>query len=279
MSTKIYNGYKLDGIGSIGELQDLLDVFQAKCVSIAERESKRMIVKESVSLYDEASLRMESALRKLGKDEPTFKNCIFKVVLDFQNRAFDILKTNSRDPDIDWSCEVVVLKFGMAMLYTENEAMTKAWKSLPSVKPFPYWNNTDKPDHLTDKEWSQRSKQWDMALGGDGNSTPAESGLCRKMTPVGWHWLGEIKELHPVIRVISKELYPSKRARSIAFDQLMDKRMLELGGGKVDTSNLMRVFDEANEQVRANEAEWEAKAKEVEPKLKTVRELLEELSR
>lgn len=279
MSTKIYNGYKLEGVNSIGEVQALLDGFQAKCVIIAEQEAKRMIVKEAVSLHDEAILRMESALRKLGKDEPTFKNCICNVVLDFQKRASDIRRTNSRDPDVDWSCEVAVLKFGMAMLFTENEAMTKAWEALPRVKPFPYWNNTDKPDDLTNKEWSQRGKQWDMALGGDGNSTPAESGLCRKMVPVGWHWLGGIKDLSPVTRGMSKELAPGKRAMSIAFDQLMNKRMLELGGGKVNTSNLMRVFDEANEQVRADEAGWKALAKELEPRLKTVQEMLEDLAR
>lgn len=291
MSTKIYNGYKLLGINTVFEAQELLDRFRTKCVAIAERAAQEQIIRESISLYDDACMGAPSATKKLGRDlenpgkAPTFKDCLVHVVIDLSNRAMDIVKTKTRDPDADLSCEVCVLRFGLALLYTENEEMRKAWEAFGAVKPWPYWNNTDKPDELTEDEWDQRGKDWDEALGGAGYSTPAECGLTRTIIPAGWFWLksltGPVKaELAVIADGMAPELDVNRRSRIQAFHALINKYMKEHASeseGK-DTPNLMHLFFEGERHVRANEDEWKAKTEELKPKIRPFSELFEELA-
>jgi hypothetical protein len=141
------------------------------------------------------------------------------VVIDLSSRAKDIAKTKTRDPDADVSCEACVRRYGLALLYTENEEMRKAWESLefegePVVKPWPYWNNTDKPDDLTDEEWDRRGKDCDEALGGHGCLAPAECGLSRILVPVGWFWFKSLT------REVKAELAEQKGAHAVALKDI-----------------------------------------------------------
>jgi hypothetical protein len=291
MSTKIYNGYKLEGVNSINELQEFLDKFRAKCVAIVERAAREQIIREAVSLYDDVCVGAPSAKEKLGRDlenpgkAPTFKDCLVHVVIDLHRRAVEVKKTRQRDPDADWSCEVCVLRYGLALLYTENEEMTKAWESMSGVKPWPYWNNTDRPKGVTQKEWDHRGRVWDAAL--EGRLTPSECGLSRTLVPVGWSWLepltGKVKaELAVIADGISGELDVNRRARLQAFDELVSKYMKDNGAfdaeGKA-VPNFMHFFFEGGDHVREHEDEWKAKAEELKPKIRPFSELFEELAK
>ncbi|MEX0930979.1 MAG: hypothetical protein WDZ68_01660 [Candidatus Paceibacterota bacterium] len=50
------------------------------------------------------------------------------------------------------------------LLFCEKKDLTIAWRSSDEVEWFPYWNNTDKPDDLTDEQWDERGRIWDAAI-------------------------------------------------------------------------------------------------------------------
>jgi hypothetical protein len=37
----------------------------------------------------------------------------------------------------------------------------------PALEEYGYWNNTDRPDHVSDRAWSRRAKTWGAMLDGD----------------------------------------------------------------------------------------------------------------
>jgi len=45
------------------------------------------------------------------------------------------------------------------------EAWYRAWLRRPRVQDYSYWNNADKPDRISQKEWNKRSDDWDCIPG------------------------------------------------------------------------------------------------------------------
>lgn len=53
----------------------------------------------------------------------------------------------------------------LGYVFNNNEFMYgKNLLELPFVEDFSYWNNIDKPDELTEDEWSDRSEAWNVVL-------------------------------------------------------------------------------------------------------------------
>lgn len=38
----------------------------------------------------------------------------------------------------------------------------RLWIQQPNIQEYGYWNNTDKPDELTSRQWASRKKAWDF---------------------------------------------------------------------------------------------------------------------
>ena len=66
--------------------------------------------------------------------------------------------------------------FGLPVIRTVAElAKDKEFSEKYGIKDYEYWNNTDKPDEISNREWNQREKDWDKALPGLG--VPAQFGI------------------------------------------------------------------------------------------------------
>ena len=63
-----------------------------------------------------------------------------------------------------------------ATLYTEQPVFEQVWLETPGVEAFPYWNNSDRPDELTEAAWDERRDIWERVL--PGWTPPARIGLC-----------------------------------------------------------------------------------------------------
>lgn len=82
-------------------------------------------------------------------------------------RQNHVLRTQVRDPIYDWESTVVLLPHQgrlYALLYTEQPAIRRLWRTTPGVTPFPYWNATDRPASLSQKAWEARRAIWDAVL-------------------------------------------------------------------------------------------------------------------
>lgn len=55
--------------------------------------------------------------------------------------------------------------------------------AMPGVSEYAYWNNSDKPEHVTDEEWDDRASVWNAVLPGAG--VPSECGYSIRLLPEG----------------------------------------------------------------------------------------------
>jgi len=63
---------------------------------------------------------------------------------------------------IKWSIAIIPRKdYFLAILYFPNSAWIDEFEKDKRVEYYGYWNNSDKPEDITEEEWEQRRKEWE----------------------------------------------------------------------------------------------------------------------
>lgn len=158
MSAKIHNGYRLADHTDVWALQDR---FRELLNPIRRRREAEHVVAAAVRQADIADLA--------GENRPD--NPLFGTLTEWMDRQG---KLGSRDYDFDPFNTTA--SFGRdtetghiwALLHSHDADTIAAFESLDSVEPWPYWNNTERPDDVTEDEWEQRRLFWNRALPGAG---------------------------------------------------------------------------------------------------------------
>ena len=194
MSTKIYGGFRITQPGATDfmGLQALLNELSAKITEVARTETNKHVLRSAIDRFDQDSLRKAglikaSETKEDGRDpdEDARGGYITCAILRLLERTAKVEQTHQRDPSIDMECEVVLFPhesglYGIA--YAENRAIENAFFASEGIERFAYWNNTDRPDDISDDDWVSRGRLWHELLPGSG--VPAECGLSRKLSPV-----------------------------------------------------------------------------------------------
>lgn len=143
--------------------------------------------------------------------------------------------------DNDYSCSCSVFPMGknktLILFYSENNKMTDMWQSLSYISEYHYQNSTDKPDYISSKDWSQRRRDWDKALG---NDTPRERSFGFQFT-VERLPFARIKEC---LKYVPKK---SKRAIDLIYDTYLEKEIKRLKGTPEfkDNDSFYSLFEKA----------------------------------
>ena len=188
MSTKIYNGYRIastdgarpDPFAVIGDLRPRLTETHRRAgaellADLAARIHNDGEASDSPPIVD-AWMQLNKLTKELA-DSP------------YRNGGMDLDFSVSFHTD---PADATVL---YAMLFTEREDYRETWEATPGVEPWPYWNNCDQPDDVTDEEWDVRRDTWDRVIGWD---PPALRGL--HWTPV--EAMGRVPMPHRVKDVV-----------------------------------------------------------------------------
>lgn len=169
MSTKIYNGYRVHTPDPF----DALTKLRAAIEPIYE------------TLYNQALAQIAHAAHAGRHPENDRVGIpIITAMAYLEDQHTQIKKTGRRNPAFDLELDACFLRDPddagqlYAVLYTEQPAYRAAYP--PVFEPWPYWNNTDRPDDVTDAEWGTRRDTWDRLVGWD---PPARRGL-------GWELIG-----------------------------------------------------------------------------------------
>ena len=167
MSTKIYSGCKIN-VSTLKEYQDFV-------YSIKELIVPR--VKEIV--FSNAVDYSVEAIHKAGRGED-LDNRKYQTFIDYGYEGYrKAIKEDSSGWIKTHSAEVAVFMLEdkvLAMPFFGDPKLETLFKSHELVEEYGYWDNTDEPEDVTDEEWDQRCEDWNKALGGDGYSSPVESG-------------------------------------------------------------------------------------------------------
>jgi len=298
MSIKIYDGYKVTlKDDAIWPLWDMLDDVTQKIRALADKTCGEQIVYEAISEHDRYVLGMRSGLRKDVKDPArdatqsviekkgmNIRLALSLVASDMHARACDVKRTNLRDPEIDYSCSIALVRDGkdlLAIIYTEHQMFQDIWSAAPGVEPWPYWNNSDRPDDLTEEQWDQRAKSWERALNGYGPA--GEAGIIKEVIPIGWTpkmgFLGNAMEEARKIGLVLEEkgLTPALRADTLAKETVFNEKMKELCPEAKDIKGfLTQEYEKAVKWIKENPEVAKAKASEYQPKLDPVAKLFDQ---
>ncbi len=180
MSTKIYNGYKLEGIRTLKEL----DAFLARLKKKIKEAQETLIIQKLALLasefYDRHSLGWVNKKKIKKYKGYTPLSYAFMTLME---KEAAIKKNNSRNPDFDFGFEIALMFSRgtiLCTLYNEKDEFRNIWESMKGVKKYPYWDNTDRPKGLSASAWRKRRNDWDKALG---HSSPADAGLVKTISP------------------------------------------------------------------------------------------------
>lgn len=115
------------------------------------------------SLIELAHKEMLSAIRTVVGEST--KNSPFAVYLRLID-AVQEAKRRNLDCALDFELTLALYPLGNSTLahYTNGNRTVHGWfDDLPFVKEYGYWNNTDRPDEISSREWARRRRAWDKA--------------------------------------------------------------------------------------------------------------------
>lgn len=205
MSTKIHDGYRLaDGISMFGLLHQL----RTSITPVYERLYTAAVVRQATFDADDI---LRGATNEAGTTKTT--SPLTSAVFAVDRAHHQIAKTGQRNPRLDFNFEVVAMPdphdhhSSYAIIYTEQDEYRKVWQDLYNVEPFGYWNNTDRPDDITDDEWDSRRRTWNRVI----------PDLTAPST-IGWAWslLGDMHQVdHDRLIELASDRIPTKPVRAL----------------------------------------------------------------
>ena len=179
MSTKIYNGFRIN-LTSLPSIHKALLDLRAKLRPLQDAKVKRYVIQTAVAIFDQHTLNypMPEGVSKHSTPMTYASSDYLKDVRRLKN-------TMERNPMVDTSFELAIIpvsaKVILGIPYVDDNDFLALLMKQDWVEEYGYWDNTDKPKHLTAREWTARGKMWDKALA-PGNDIPAMAGLSADLT-------------------------------------------------------------------------------------------------
>ena len=168
MSTKIYNGFRINGD------TDLFD-FRKKVTD----ELKPYILAEITShavqsmIFDFDGLTIKDGLLA----ESTRKNIrgttggLTSDKLRFHDLYWSYFAKEREDSESDYVKKNAHLTLTynarvnkIFVLINAHNNVIEAFEKMDGVEKYPYWNNSDRPDEISGEEWKTRGKEWNEVL-------------------------------------------------------------------------------------------------------------------
>lgn len=160
MSTKIYHGFSVSTDSAVC-LMDLVNRFRPYVLAEGQKMLNRF-------------------LRKTGTLDDTFQG--WRTWMDLRAETVD---KGIRAPGVDTDFQLVFFPDGdrfLGIAFTEHHRWFRHWLRQPAVSEYRYWNNSDRPSGISQKEWDRRAGAWDRVLGMD---APATRGLTITLHKIG----------------------------------------------------------------------------------------------
>lgn len=217
MSTKIYNGYRIESPSLDEAIPALLSLRHE-----AKEETLKYILQKNlfsaINMYD--SLLVKDILmvnyKKIenvelnnelnNETEDTEKkfipNLTKSALTNAYSQSLDKFWNKEDKAEDDSNIEITVVVFPNAVeidgkknyllcLYADkqlNDCITSQWKDL-GVKEYGYWNNTDEPEDVTMDQWEMRESHWDYVLTGKGKTgVPSVEGISLTISQVNQYF-------------------------------------------------------------------------------------------
>lgn len=274
MSVKVYDGYKLDTT-DVSVLFEKTERIRKEIKYIAVDQFAKLIVRKFTKYYDN-DYNFESVLEDMMFGIHTDKRIDFELKIirenKFSNSLYNIIKTladvrhkksyysDTRDVSCDF--HLILNIFGYKdkiVLYPFYEQ--KEYRKIidQEFEEYAYFNNTDRPENISDKEWDERSKIWNYVLD---NQEPLQFNAFKSYEGVLNFFLEEeIKEFNN--KLVSYIPSDEKRAKELAVSSMYNKK--KINSKKV--SDYMKFVDKLKTDFKE---EFEQEIKNIKKQLKPI---------
>lgn len=194
MSTKIFNGYYIPWM-KLEELHQFMREFMGKINTESEEILNKTVAEMATRSYDSYTLGLLKG-KKLSEQACPLVQAYTDLMT--RNRAFK--DKGVRDPFTDFGCAVCFIPAKeynkiFCLLYSDQKSYDKIWEEMPGVVEYSYWNNTDKPDEISERDWNVRGLGWESVLGETG--IPADVGFTIECGSKGLPFRERVEELIP----------------------------------------------------------------------------------
>lgn len=178
MSTRINNGFRFRN-ADIFAIHGLVSRWRETIKPLHRNASARLLASLAADVID----RLATGSPVIGLEVGT-EACALGAALDEAlGRTRKIRSTGRRDPTVDFEFSISILPAGtqvLGIIHTEVDAWRDLWFEQTEVEEFGYWDNTDRPDHVTEEAWAERGELWGRAL--SPTWVPANAGMSASCT-------------------------------------------------------------------------------------------------
>lgn len=260
MSTKIYDGFYIDET-SIYDVMQFNQRMKPKLKEIAMTEYQKVFAEAMAYMATYLKYGIEFAFADLNPSE--FSGSNYRDLSLFVARHFrEVAIKNESAITISEFCSDLGFDFKVCYLpmedktlgipYGENHEMTSAF--LKEVHDYGYWNNTDRPESISELEWKQREKDWDVVLPGIG--IPSENGLTCQLLST-----------RDIVHIPKDETFKSlftdefikRMIRKAAVDKIQSSKFEEFRNENPDEETI-RLFFRSRDYIRDHKEEIDALA-------------------
>ena len=265
MSTKIYNGLRIKYM-TMQELIPFSKELRAQLEPIAKEEFLKSYTKmlEEAIVFIQTGVQIDSCIHNYNElsalENPTFKDVnrvIDKEIRQFikANKSATTITESVSAFDFDTSlCVFPLSRKILAVPICNNERLMNALLENENITAYGYWNNTDKPDNVSNREWNTRKKDWDKALPSIG--VLRENGFIFDLIDTMWDaydFVYNVETIYPFLTDVNTLI--SRVAKSKLLSEKYNEFMKEESAN--ESYPVMRTYFKARDYVKDHPDEVE----------------------
>ena len=231
---KIFNGVKLSGMESLSNIMDFVSEIRISIRDEVHKLRAQEIKSMACVIYD--------MYHSLGEDiiDPTETTRVPLLIAVNHIRGLMGVAGEHGGKEEYSLCFSSYKGTTYCIPYFYHSSILNMFFDHPKVKKFPYWNNSDKDEGVTNTQWEKRKEVWDSILMFSG--VPAESMLTIKLMDASLL----IPDDEFMVEPPSIEEREKQLGRILSFKRAEN----ELAEEGVDFSNRLGVLVDRVEQVR-----------------------------
>lgn len=240
MSIKIYDGMRIPRVLTCYELSELWREFEAKTKPVLKELHKNRVVIDTIHVVDTFLTTGKifdytySNLNELDLD----KN-FFGYIYAMERKIGEILQKETRERYVfnDFTFDLSVYPMeNQTLLYYYSEQNLSLDEFSDDIELYGYWNNSDKPDSISEEEWEQRKNDWNEALD-----------MPRLKFTIG-------QDIHTIFDAMDNFVYDEEdRARRLAIHHLVKMHMKE-NEEPINSGNAGKAYFAADKWSRSDDA-------------------------
>ena len=225
MSVKVHDGYVWEGPGGMDGLLGVLDRFAAVAAAACLEATARQHAAAACRHLDRGALGRDTG-GDLAEELADGRGLLAAIRDHADNRRSGTLAKGRRSPDHDWECTVVVYPLPghpplVRLVAEKYEVYTPGFVALHGIRPWPFWDNTDRPGDVTEVEWETRRAAWAMTYTRGSATIPAVEPICVQAVAEGGLLPG-------VAEIVAAQPTLGERAMARARDAVRDGRIRRL---------------------------------------------------